>query len=87
MERCVECSSKKEDKYLQCKKIDTAISRAKEALTKKAKKNGIYENFGQKEVREIKDKFIDISDYSPDMNMNRDKLKNFDNWCMNYTGR
>ena len=33
--------------YLNCKKIDTAISRAKTMLIKKAKEKGIYENFGK----------------------------------------
>lgn len=73
--------------YLSCKKIDTAINRAKTALIQTAKLHGLYENFGQKEVREIKDKFIDISDYSQEMNNNRRKIEGFDNWCMNYTGR
>lgn len=73
--------------YLQCKKIDTAISRARKSLIKQAKLNGIYECFGQNEVREIKNKFIDICDYSNEMNMNRIKIDNFDNWCSGYTGR
>lgn len=78
---------KNEDKYLHCKKIDTAISRATEMLIKKAMQNGIYENFGETEIRKIKDKFIDISNYSPEMNKNRNKLQIFTNWCANYTGR
>lgn len=73
--------------YLSCKKIDTAINRAKATLIQTVKTQGIYENFGQKEVREIKDKFINISDYSQEMNNNRRKIEGFDNWCMNYTGR
>lgn len=72
--------------YLNCKKIWTAISRAKKILTEQAKQNGIYENFGQKEIREIKEKFIDITDYSEKMNNNRLKLDGFNEWCMNYTG-
>ena len=66
---------------LNCKKIDTAIRRAKKSLIDKAKKNGLYENFGQSEVRAIKDKFINLSDYSQEMNNNRDKLQAFSNWC------
>jgi hypothetical protein len=73
--------------YLNCKKIWTAIERARKTLMEKAKQNGIYENFGQKEVREIKDKFIDITDYSEKMNNNRLKIDGFNEWCMNYTGR
>ena len=73
--------------YLNCKKIDTAINRAKKVLISRAKTNGIYEDFGQKEVREIKDKFIKLGDYSKEMNANRDKIDAFDDWCMTYTGR
>lgn len=71
--------------YLNCKKIDTAISRAKDKLINEARNNGIYENFGQKEVREIEDKFIDCCDYSAEMNNNRKKLDGFNNWCMEYS--
>lgn len=73
--------------YLSCKKINTAINRAKTALIQTAKLQGLYENFGQKEVRDIENKFIDITDYSQEMNSNRGKLRSFDNWCMNYTGK
>lgn len=69
---------------LNCKKIDTAIRRAKKILIERAEKHGIYENFGQDEVRAIKEKFIDLSDYSDEMNLNRDKLEDFNIWCMNY---
>lgn len=68
--------------YLECKKIDTAIKRAKSMLTKKAKKSGLYENFGENEVREIENKFIDISSYTDEMNLSRDKLNIFSEWCM-----
>lgn len=70
--------------YLNCKKIDTAINRAKKILTDRAKQDGICENFGQEEVREIKNKFIDICDYSTTMNINRIKIDHFENWCMEY---
>ena len=73
------------ENYLNCKRIDTAINRAKKILIDRAKANGIYENFGQKEVREIKDKFIDYCDYSAEMNNNRRKVDGFNNWCMEYT--
>lgn len=71
--------------YLNCKKIDTAISRAKNILIKKAKKNGIYENFGQEEVRAIRDKFTNYGDYSTENRKNASKVFNFECWCMNYT--
>lgn len=71
---------------LNCKKIDTSIKRAKEKLIKKAEKEGLYENFGREEIRMIKDKFIDTSDYTDEMNRNRDKLHNFSEWCSRYGG-
>lgn len=69
--------------YLNCKQIETAIRRAKKKLITEAKKNGLYENFGRKEVREIHDKFINLSDYSREMNRNRDLINAFDDWCGN----
>lgn len=71
--------------YLNCKKIDTAINRAKKILIDRAKTNGIYENFGQKEVREIRDKFIKYGDYSTENWNNVSKLSVFERWCMEYT--
>lgn len=70
--------------YLDCTKIDTSIKRAKEMLINRVDENGIYENFGQEEVKKIKDKFIDLSDYSQKMNDNRCKLDIFNEWCMSY---
>ena len=69
--------------YLNCKKIDTAIRRAQKKLVAYVKKNGFYENFGQEEVRKIHDYFIDLSDYTEEMNLKRMKLDSFDYWCMN----
>ena len=68
---------------LNCKKIETAISRAERKLVNEAKKNGLYENFGQNEARVIKDKFINISDYSNSMNYKRDLINSFSRWCSN----
>jgi len=70
--------------YLKCKKANTAIDRAKQKLIKVASKSGLYENFGQTEVREIKDVFIDTCDYSDSMNKTRDLINNFDDWCSSY---
>ena len=73
--------------YLNCKKVDTAISRAKDNLTNEARNKGIYESFGQNEVRAIKEKFVDICDYSTEMNGIRSKINGFNEWCMNYVAR
>ena len=66
--------------------IYRAITREQNKLIKIAKTKGLYENFGQKEVRKLEDKFIDISNYSEEMNKNRRLIQMFDEWCMNYCG-
>ena len=55
------------------------INRIKNRLINKARKKGIYENFGQKEFRQLMDKYGHDSDL-------RRALTAFDNWAMNYTG-
>lgn len=62
------------------------INQTRKKLIAKAKRKGLYENFGQDEVRALKEKHIDLSDYSQEMNAKRDQLQAFDNWCMNYEG-
>ena len=47
---------------------------------------GLYENFGQKEVMELEDKYIDTSSYTDEMNNIRDSIQIFNEWCMNYCG-
>lgn len=42
---------------LNCKKVETAIKRAEKHLIEEAKKNGLYENFGQSYARVIQDEF------------------------------
>jgi len=64
-----------------------AIYQTMNKLIARAKRKGLYENFGQKELRDLEDKFIDISDYSDEMNKKRDILNQFDEWAMNFTGR
>jgi hypothetical protein len=51
----------------------TEINKAKKKLINKAKKSGLYENFGQKEVRQLSDKFGYTSE-----------VQQFDNWAMNF---
>ena len=66
------------------KTIQGAINFQKRKLINKAKSKGLYENFGQDEVRAIEDKFIDISSYTDDMNRKRDLVDNFNDWVMNF---
>jgi len=67
--------------------MNKAIEKAKAKLIAKCEDKGIYENFGQNEVRKLGEKYIDLSDYTDKMNSNRAMLREFDNWCMTYNGK
>jgi hypothetical protein len=67
-------------------KIQRDINKTKIKLIDRCKRKGIYENFGQKEVRELEDKWINISCYTDEMNQIRNLISNFDNWCAWYNG-
>ena len=66
--------------------VRSAISKVKKGLMRKWKQKGGYENFGQKELSQMKDKF----DYNPygssDEREVAKMLDGFDNWAMNYDG-
>ena len=59
----------------------TEINRIKKKLINKAKKRGIYENFGQKEFRQLMDKYG--GNFTQDTEL-RYALMAFNNWAMNY---
>lgn len=70
-------------------KIYTAIEHAKQKLVKEAKEKGIYENFGQKEYRDLMDKYDPMYNQTIDvMERNRQlaALDEFSRWCATYTG-
>jgi len=62
------------------KKLEKEIEKTKNSLLIKAKKNGLYENFGQVEIRKLKDKFIDFASYTNEMKLIRKSIDNFDYW-------
>jgi len=64
-------------------KIDKDIKNYKERLIRKANKNGLWENFGQKEVNLLEDAYNEHQ-YKNDGVWG--KIRAFDNWCMDYTG-
>lgn len=68
----------------EIKKIKQRAEKLKQQLIKKAKRKGIYENFGQKEVRQLTD-LIGSNLYTAPQEI-RNILFDFDQWCMNYTG-
>ena len=67
-------------------KVSGEIKKYKKQLEAKWKSKGGYENFGQKEVRKLRDKYIDRSDYSDEMKQIENTILLFDEWAMNYTG-
>jgi hypothetical protein len=66
--------------------IQREVSKIKDALIKKAKKSGLWENFGQGDVMYLKDKY----DYhsmiygSPEDRKDAKIIESFDNWCQNF---
>ena len=66
--------------------VRSTISKVKKELMRKWIQKGGYENFGQKELSQMKDKF-DYNPYgSPDERQIAKMLDGFDNWAMNYDG-
>jgi AICAR transformylase/IMP cyclohydrolase PurH len=67
------------------KKLQKEIENKRKKLIQFVKDNGIYENFGQKEVMQLKDKYSDYINYM-DMNQKQALIHEFDQWCMSYCG-
>lgn len=63
------------------------ITRTKKRLIAQCKRYGPYENFGQKEVRDLEDKYDYFNlCYSNSEQIQQAKLIDaFGDWCMNYT--
>lgn len=68
------------------KQVRRAVKRVKDRLIKKCASHGIYENFGQKERRELEDKYVNISRYTDDMNEIRNIIRRFGDWASSYNG-
>ena len=63
--------------------ISQEIEKTKRRLIMQTKKKGLCDNFGQKEVRKLQDK------YAQHLYMNDgiyDVITKFEEWCMNYEG-
>ncbi len=67
-------------------KVQKEVDKVKAKLIKKWASKGAYENFGQKEVRALKDKFEDSSDYGSEMKSIRSIIDRFDDWASSYDG-
>jgi len=65
--------------------LPAAIAKKKKKLIRIAEEKGIYENFGQKEVRELRDKY-DIYKQLEDGRYAGDLITSFSDWCATYNG-
>lgn len=79
--------SEASEKFKDLKDARRAIAHAKRLLQKKLDKGDFYENFGQKEVQELRDK---IPTYAEDMDQSefnsiKKAVADFNEWCMNAT--
>ena len=63
-------------------KVETAIEKAKMKLRAKTCR-GIYENFGQREVRELQAQYL--TEYNNQYKHNYELISKFEWWCMNFT--
>ncbi|MBO7697335.1 MAG: hypothetical protein J6T10_32300 [Methanobrevibacter sp.] len=64
------------------KSIKKEINDIMKKLELKAKKYGLYENFGNSEVLSLKDKYF--SEMYANNNI-WNEIENFEKWCMNYS--
>lgn len=72
-------------KNILCK-TSSVVEKHKNSLIAKAKKHGIYEDFGQKEVMVIKD-LLDYNSLvygSKEERVAASLIDCFDDWCTNY---
>ena len=64
-------------------KIKTAIKNYKLRLIRKAGKIGVWENFGQEEVRVLENTYREHQYLNDGV---WDEISSFDDWCQTYTG-
>jgi len=73
-------------------KFKKDLNKFKKKLIKKVKEKGIYENFGQNEIRDLKDKYNYDDLCKNNLCLTKEQIKTreliikFENWCLNYNG-
>lgn len=70
----------------EVKKARTVINKVKQSLITKAKKNGIYENFGQKEIDILENQYQDFCYGNEEQKIIYHLIEEFTEWCWNYEG-
>lgn len=68
-------------------KIEAQIKNYKQSLILKAKEKGIYENFGQAEVRKLRDKYPCLNTGNQEELYNKNQIEGFEEWAMNLDDR
>ncbi len=61
-------------------KIKTQIKKYKNSLIEKCKEKGLYENFGEKEQRKLKE------NYNVYEGNNAELIQEFNEWCYSFEG-
>ena len=64
--------------------INRDITKIKRRLVKRVSRAGLWENFGQREFRDLSDKY---GYYLTDRKIDTEPIFDFQEWCMNYDGR
>lgn len=67
------------------KRLKRDIDRTTETLKIRWDIKGAYENFGQREVQRLKDKYVGRLPYLYEFSIRGEILK-FERWCWGYTG-
>jgi len=73
-------------------RTEKEINNIKKRLIKKVNEKGIYENFGVKEIRNLKDKYHYNDLCINDLYLNKEQIRtrvlinNFNDWCLTYNG-
>lgn len=62
------------------------IRRTKSRLIKKVAKKGLYENFGQKEIRKLADKYGKELCENDAFGKMHEAIMEFEQWVLNYEG-
>ncbi len=68
-------------------KLTKDIARTKKRLSSKADRLGLWENFGQDEVRRLENEYNSNSLCygTPEERKMYNEIREFDKWCMNFT--
>lgn len=71
----------------KAKLFESRISKVKKSLIVKARRRGIYENFGQTEIQKLTDELLsEVTSYSSEYPRLIKEVYALENWCQTYNG-